>query len=428
MKKYPDQSPRRKEKKHFEQHKTAYLNLLNDIKHQLPCIFFVFSRLDCERKAQEAARRFDLTNNEEKRRIAQFVSRSIPAELGSIASVQLLRQTLGRGFAFHHAGCLPRMKEIVEDLFEQGLIKVLFATETFAVGINMPARTVCFNALEKYDGITTRYLHSKEYFQLAGRAGRRGLDEVGYVNAICDHRYADLKKIKEFTSSDTDPIVSQFRLSTNTVLNMVDLHTLEEIGEILKLNFDYYLRKKKQPDVRVVATFKNKVKLLEKLGYIHNFELTDRGKFLKTIYFEELVIGELFTTKMYKHFNEEELAILLAAIVYEPKRADIFDWKGSMQQYNMLLTKLAQNQYLDKTLNKVNLHRLIKLMKSWYHEGDFLKLLEICNLQEGDIIRLFRRIIDLCQQIIHATPDYELKDKLALIIHKIDKGLVKVEF
>ncbi|MBS3176963.1 DEAD/DEAH box helicase [Candidatus Woesearchaeota archaeon] len=427
VKTYPEYE-RKKERPNFERQKVAYLDLIRDIRDKLPCIFFVFSRADCEKKAKESARQFDFLTNEEKSKVASFLSKSIPPEISSISSVQALRHTLGRGIAFHHAGCLPKAKELVEELFEQGLIKVLYATETFAVGINMPAKTVCFNSLEKYDGITTRYLNSKEYFQLAGRAGRRGIDTVGYAVALLDHRFADLKKIKEFTSEDTQPITSQFKLSINTVLNMVNMHSPEEIKEILKLNFDYYLRKLKQPHANVVASFNNIVKRLEKLGYAKQNHITEKGKFLMNIYFQELLIGELFATDLHKRFNEVELAILLASIVYEAKRTDEFDWKDAQPIYQNLMAKLRHNEYFEKNVNKINVKRMIKFMKSWYQEGDFLGLLKICNLQEGDIIRLFRRIIDLSQQIIHGTQDYELKDRLGLIIHNIDKGLVKVEF
>ena len=91
------------------------------------------------------------------------------------------RRLIRNGVAYHHAGMLPTLKEVVERLFASGLIQLLFTTETFAVGINMPACTVIFDSLEKYDGVSFRYLKAQEYHQMAGRAGRRGLDKVGRV-------------------------------------------------------------------------------------------------------------------------------------------------------------------------------------------------------------------------------------------------------
>jgi superfamily II RNA helicase len=161
-------------------------------------------------------------------------------------SYQKIRQCLIKGIGYHHAGLLPNLKEIVERLFEKGLISVLYATETFAVGINMPAKTVCFDSLEKYDGFTFRYLNSKEYFQIAGRAGRRGIDTQGYVIALVDRIRTDVNKVKLITSKDVEPIISQFKLSFNTVLNLVKNHNEQETEIILKSNFDYFLRTKSE--------------------------------------------------------------------------------------------------------------------------------------------------------------------------------------
>ena len=145
-----------------------------------------------------------------------------------------------RGVAFHHAGILPKLKEIVETLFEQGLIKVLYATETFAVGINMPAKTVCFDSLQKYDGISYRYLNTKEYFQLAGRAGRRGIDKFGKSIALVDRRFTSIKTVKRLMHRDIEPIQSQFKLSYNSILNMIKNHNSIEIGILLASNFGYF--------------------------------------------------------------------------------------------------------------------------------------------------------------------------------------------
>ena len=92
-----------------------------------------------------------------------------------------MRDLCLRGFAVHHSGILPILKEVVELLFQQGLVKILFATETFAMGVNMPARTVVFDAITKHDGNSLRLLNTGEYIQMAGRAGRRGLDTTGTV-------------------------------------------------------------------------------------------------------------------------------------------------------------------------------------------------------------------------------------------------------
>ena len=115
---------------------------------------------------------------------------------------------------------LPTLKEVVERLFTSGLIQLLFTTETFAVGINMPACTVVFDSLEKYDGVGFRHLKAREYHQMAGRAGRRGIDTIGYVYAQILPAYADSKEIQGVVTNKIEPIESQFNLSYSSILNL----------------------------------------------------------------------------------------------------------------------------------------------------------------------------------------------------------------
>ena len=117
---------------------------------------------------------------------------------------------------------LPTLKEVVERLFTSGLIQLLFTTETFAVGINMPACTVVFDSLEKFDGISFRYLKSGEYHQMAGRAGRRGIDKVGYVYAQVEPEYAMHGDVSRAISKNIEPINSQFNLSYSSILNLYE--------------------------------------------------------------------------------------------------------------------------------------------------------------------------------------------------------------
>ena len=165
--------------------KPNHIDLIKELgEDKLPCLYFSFSRKSCQMKAQELARQNLFKRNPQ---ISQFLHSKLseaPSDINKLKSTKLLKETLPQGIAFHHAGLLPIAKEIVEELFGQGLIKVLYTTETFAVGINMPAKTVCFDSLRKYDGISFRYLNTKEYFQIAGRAGRRGIDKVGYVVSV----------------------------------------------------------------------------------------------------------------------------------------------------------------------------------------------------------------------------------------------------
>src|SRR3990167_8791426 len=221
-----------------QKHKSpSHIALIKEMKDKVPCLFFSFSRAGCQKNALELARTNLFQLNPE---ISTFIRAKLAnsnPEINKLDSTKALRQTLPYGIGFHHAGILPILKETVEELFEKGLIKVLYTTETFAVGINMPAKSVCFESLRKFDGVSFRAMNSKEYFQIAGRAGRRGIDTEGFVYIMVERKFFDHDKIKKTIHSDTDPIRSQFRLSVNTVLNLIKLHNEKEIGEILSKSF-----------------------------------------------------------------------------------------------------------------------------------------------------------------------------------------------
>src|SRR5699024_402009 len=151
----------------------------------LPCISFIFSRNGCDAAVEQCLNAgLDLTTGSEKHQILDTVDRaaSVLAEQDRDAlGFWGFRDGLRRGFAAHHAGLLPLFKEIVEELFAEGLIKVVFATETLALGINMPARTVVIEKLVKFDGESHKDITPGEYTQLTGRAGRRGIDVEGHA-------------------------------------------------------------------------------------------------------------------------------------------------------------------------------------------------------------------------------------------------------
>ena len=123
------------------------------------------------------------------------------------------------GIGIHHGGMLPIIRETVEIIFQSGLIKILFSTETFSMGLNMPAKTVVFTEIEKFDGNKNRYLTSGEYIQMSGRAGRRGLDDKGVTMVILKKKI-DPEKCREIMKGKSDPLNSSFSLSYNQILNL----------------------------------------------------------------------------------------------------------------------------------------------------------------------------------------------------------------
>ena len=203
----------------------------------LPAIYFIFSRRGCD-KAVENLGTLSLVNEAEAEQlqwqIDQFLSRN--PEAGRSGQIE----PLYRGIAAHHAGILPAWKGLVEELFQQGLIKVVFATETLAAGINMPARTTVISSLSKRTDRGHRLLNASEFLQMAGRAGRRGMDELGHVVTL-QTPFEGAKEAAYLATAGADPLVSQFTPSYGMVLNLLQTHSLEEARELVERSFGQYI-------------------------------------------------------------------------------------------------------------------------------------------------------------------------------------------
>lgn len=393
----------------------------------LPCLYFIFSRAECEKQAFYLAKSFSFLDARQAALVGERFRTLIPEEQRSLESVRKIREWAGKGIGVHHAGLLPSIKEAIEVLFADGVLSVLFTTETFAVGLNLPARATVFNSLEKYDGINFRYLNSKEYFQLAGRAGRRGIDKEGFAIGVIDRQSADFERIARFTAADTEPIISQFRMSYNTALHLVSQHTPQEAETILRSNFDYFVRKQEKGHVKVMAAYNNRLKTMRKLGYLMEDDtLTDRGRFLLSIYSYELLVGELFSTDLWKGLTKEMLLLVAAAIIYEERRKDRYSIQGSDAIVNSIIRACERNPYVMKELDKNALRKLAKVVARWAAGCEFEELLRYTDTQEGDIIHLFRRMLDLLRQIRHAAHDEELRERIAQAMALIDRDIVEV--
>ncbi|MBD2080522.1 DEAD/DEAH box helicase [Leptolyngbya sp. FACHB-17] len=206
-------------------------------KDMLPAIYFIFSRRGCDKAVTELDN-LTLVNEAEaaqlKERIDAFLDRN--PEAGRAGQVE----PLYRGVAAHHAGILPAWKGLVEELFQEGLIKVVFATETLAAGINMPARTTVVSSLSKRTDAGHRLLNPSEFLQMSGRAGRRGMDDRGYVVTV-QTPFEGSKEAAYLATSGADPLVSQFTPSYGMVLNLLQTHSIEETRALIERSFGQYL-------------------------------------------------------------------------------------------------------------------------------------------------------------------------------------------
>ncbi|GAA4126266.1 DEAD/DEAH box helicase [Nocardioides fonticola] len=244
----------------------------------LPAIVFIFSRVGCDAAVTQCLQAgVRLTTPEERDEIYAFVeesSRHLPPEDLHVLGYHDFLDAASRGIASHHAGMLPVFKEIVEELFLRGLCKVVFATETLALGINMPARTVVIEKLTKWNGETHADITPGEYTQLVGRAGRRGLDTEGH-GVVLWQPGMNPRELAGLASTRTYPLRSSFRPSYNMAVNLVHQFGRERARELLEQSFAQF-----QADKAVVGLARQLRKAQEALDGYAEAAACDRGDFM----------------------------------------------------------------------------------------------------------------------------------------------------
>ena len=275
---------------------TSFLHRMNGLithlqeKELLPALFFVLSRKDCEKYAKKVEGTL-ITSSEvaDVRHVWNFHLRNHRAKLEVLPQYHLLFELVQRGIAFHHSGIIPTLKEIVEILFGKGLIKVLFATETFAVGINMPTKTAVFVGLKKYDEQRQgmRMLNTAEYLQMAGRAGRRGLDTMGTVIYLPDRDPVEPSEMRAMMCGGKAPVESRMEFGYDFILktiqsgnrNWLDLlnktywrRQREAVIQDLRVEQDKLLSKKQQISISdsEMDIFSEKVSIEEEIRNTNN--------------------------------------------------------------------------------------------------------------------------------------------------------------
>ncbi|MBI4834278.1 MAG: DEAD/DEAH box helicase [Planctomycetes bacterium] len=421
--------------------------------NQLPCLYFLFNRKDCERRAETNLKR-GLLNDEEKQKAEEIFS-ELCLKYGlefSNESVGFISSLISNGVAFHHAGMLPTLKEIVEQLFTKGLIKLLFATETFAVGVNMPARSVIFDDLIKFDGVRRNFIKSRDYHQMAGRAGRRGVDEVGFVYSYLKRPYIRPHFVEQITAGPIEPVKSQFNLSYACLLNLY--HKLKEnIYDVCAKSLSNFQAK---PKIRVhrktkdrgfkrgeicfaetVEQVRRKLRLLERMGYIRGQSLTGLGHFARQIYGYELIMGELFAGRVLEKLTPDELNILCVAIVFESKRREMYQRIPKYQLTNVYKPVMEVSNRIDREERKNGITELSKqpdfklsgAAYAWSTGTPFEALNEWTSAADGDLVRTFRLAIQVLHQLERACRAAGITDTVVIkeAIYKLKRDEVDAE-
>ncbi len=411
-------------------------NLINYIKEKdgLPCIYFVFGRRRAEELASELSS-INFLNKEEKSRITGlYTSLCERFNLKSDRTAQDLYQLIQQGIAYHHAGMLPTLKEVIERLFTSKLIKVIFTTETFALGINMPSRSVVFDGLRKFYGKYVRNLKTRDFYQMAGRAGRRGIDTEGFVYSRINLHRIRIDEAKRIIYGPSEEVRSQFNTSYATILNLYEKYN-DELFKVYPLSLHYF-QSRKNEQKEALRLIEAKLKLLKDWGHIADGSLTQKGIFAKTAYGYELIISELYDQQMLEELDEVELGILAVSVVFEPRKNQRIPL--GLSKTTRLIKRRCEEVY-DKIKNKEQRFRIYPFskipyfhlspaMEAWLRGTAFDKILRFSDTDEGEIVRYFRMSVQVLREISEAkVASYLLKDKIKETIRVINRDVVDAE-
>ncbi|KAL3287831.1 hypothetical protein HHI36_002290 [Cryptolaemus montrouzieri] len=373
----------------------------------LPAVAFTFSRAKCDRNAASLSS-MNLTSATEKFKIDAFYKaciQNLREEDRQIPQLLEMRDTLMRGIGIHHSGILPIIKEIVEMLFESGRIKLLFATETFAMGVNMPARTVIFDSITKHDGKEWRHLESAEYIQMAGRAGRRKLDNAGTVIILCKNQLPAETTLKLMMTGRPQSLSSQFRITYSMVLKLLLVKTLTVEGMMSRSFLEAGHQKK-------IVEYEKQLENVEKeITELYNAELSS--------YLQPL-IAYFDAASKYLRCRKEILPGVFAhgkvQKVMTPGRVLLISYKNHINKLAMLLsTSRGAQEYkvfilTDKDLQSCKLDDKTDM---WYKMISLASPKVFCPVESvgHDIVDVeLKDILEISSKMIKVNTEVVIKD------------------
>ena len=384
----------------------SYLNSRN----LLPVIFFYFSRERVESSARQLSNSFKLIEdrNEIKSKYDEVFGDLTTEEL-ELLNLDEHMWMWSRGVGYHHAGLAPIVKEFVEYLFLNKYIKFLFATETLALGINMPAKAIFIDRLHKYDGIKTRPITQSEFLQLSGRAGRRGIDDKGYAFLSYDRSinkdwYSNLFTLK---SSNLN---SAFSVSYSSILSLLNIYSMEESIELLQKSFFAYQNMFKTE--KLEELFKAKHNVLKELDFIDSI----KGKVLNETYRDNLIPAIHLYHTVKSRDVEMKLMYVSSGISNEKLEFTLKD------EFNHLF-----NQFYSSTeqVNKIEFSNAIKkptqINLSWFSVFyEYMKsenieyVINKFNLNIGDFIKVAKEASEISKKlsVIYKDDSFEEINKI----------------
>lgn len=398
---------------------------------RLPAIYFTMNRKRTVSLAESLAS-FDFLNETDRKKvIANINELSKKHENEDNLGFNDILPILKRGIAYHHAGMLPTIKELVEKLFTAGLIRIVFATATFSLGINMPAKSVILDELKKRSGNAFRIIPRRDFFQMGGRAGRRGIDETGYVYSFTDLSL-QAHSIKSLIRGIPEPVSSRFDLSYAGILNLYEKYG-EDIYSIYYRSFKYFLEKRRGEGLKL-SGLRKKVKILKELKYLDSGSVSATGKFAREIHGYELSFGEVFRSDLIKDLYPKDLVYISLALVYEPKRGEQALPEHGRSKYLYKLTKplISRIHKYEKVNDIMNMSpnfnfNLSPAAEMWMREEPFLWCVSNSGIDEGDLVRYFRMSIQILRELLNTGLPGKSRSKIEKAISLMNRDIIDAE-
>jgi len=380
--------------------------------HLLPAIFFLKSRADCDRaleQCREGPLRDPLRRDRLKARIKPY-ARQNPHIFNHRQRWFLENLAIGS----HHAGQLPAWKLMLERLMTEGLLDAVFATTTVAAGVNFPARTVVFLNSDRFNGSQFLPMDATEFHQMTGRAGRRGMDNIGFA-LLLPNKFMDVRLMARLFHSTASDVVSQIKINFSMVLNLLLSHSPDQIKALLKRSFATYLmqkaaKKKKGAGshLNLWSDFLRHLNFLKETGYVSGSgELTEEGKWASRLRVDQpLLIAEGFRLGIMPASEPHLLAGIIAAFVNEresdskmPKKRVP---KSLIDAYYRMVKGLRPfaRQMLEQGFEaRPLLLRPVVAINAWTMGEPWEKVCQLAEMEEGDLVMLVLRTADNLRHI-----------------------------
>ena len=403
-------------------------------KEGLPAIYFVFGRRRAEELAEELYSFNFLDKNEKEEITALYNSLCERFDLKADRTAQFMLGLIQNGVAYHHAGMLPTLKEVIERLFTSRLLKVIFTTETFALGINMPSRSVIFDDLRKFYGRYVRNLKTRDFYQMAGRAGRRGMDNEGFVYCRVNPNKITFDEVKRVIYGKPEEVRSQLNTSYATILNIYEKYK-EELFKIYPLSLHFF-QSRPTEQKEALRLIESKLKLLKDMGYIYDEKLTEKGIFAKAVYGYELILAELYEQNILEEIDEFGLGVIASAVVFEPRKNQRLPL-GLSKNTRRIKTACEQiyarierkeERFKIYPQSKIPYFHLSACMEAWLRGTSFDKIMRFTDTDEGEIVRYFRMSVQVLREINGGKfTSQVLKDRIKETIRVLNRGIIDAE-